>query len=707
VQFLNPAILAGLLAAAIPIVLHFLSRRRVIELPFAPLRFLRPTQERQMKRMNLRRLLLLLIRIGIVVCVVLAAARPTMTGRLAGVVRGDEGVGAVLLVDDSASTQAQVSGGTVFDRIREEAVAIAREMGRRDEIAVLLFSDTTRPLFAEFVRDASLIASELARVQPGARPTDYVQALDAAFEWLDRSDRPHREIYVVGDLQEATVDSIARARLLTRMDAATPTSVYVRPVEAEPFVNRAVEPMQRQARLMRAGETVHLRVQVRQDGEQPLEAPVFLQLDENTVSEGALVLDPRGRDAHDFALTLPEPGDLGGSFRLRPDRYALDDELYFVLRVSDQVPVLVLRGTSVEEGERDPVLFLLSALDPDRDGTGRFGPRVDSAERFDLDELPRYPVLAGVNLRDLGAARLAALNAYLRGGGTLMLFAGDPRVRTYTNESLLAGWGPLRLGAFRGEQDVHERLQIVARDHPAFEGLEAEALATLEEVRLRNFYRLDEGVGRPLIRFAGGGAAVTEIEVGRGRVIVCGFDTSAISGDLPFSPMFLPLAQRLAGYLATAGWGQLSREFQVGQRLLIEAPDAVASATWSVLGPDGRSRDAVLDASKVPVRLDGGVSEQPGLYRFMRSGDVFATVAANVARSESERRWWSPRDFAEQFRTGSRRVVFAALEGQTAAEAVRAARSGTPVHRWFLVIAGILLVAESLLARRLGPTPSA
>ena len=125
----------------------------------------------------------------------------------------------------------------------------------------------------------------------------------------------------------------------------------------------------------------------------------------------------------------------------------------------------------------------------------------------------------------------------------MLMFVGDPRVRSYTNERLLPRWTRLRLGQFRGAEDVHERLEIVASDHPIFEGLEEEARATLEEVRLRNFFRLDETVGRPLIRFAGGGAAVTEVEVGRGRLIVCGFETSAVAGDLPFSPMFLPVSR--------------------------------------------------------------------------------------------------------------------------------------------------------------------
>ena len=72
--------------------------------------------------------------------------------------------------------------------------------------------------------------------------------------------------------------------------------------------------------------------------------------------------------------------------------------------------------------------------------------------------------------------------------------------------------------------------------------------------------------------WADGGGAVAEASVGEGRLILCAFDPAATSGDLVYSPMFLPLIQRLTGYLATAGWGRFAREFLVGERVSVEAP---------------------------------------------------------------------------------------------------------------------------------------
>ena len=61
-SFLNTALLAGLLLAAIPILIHLLGRRRIKRQPFPTLEFLRRLQNRKMKRLRVRQWLLLALR---------------------------------------------------------------------------------------------------------------------------------------------------------------------------------------------------------------------------------------------------------------------------------------------------------------------------------------------------------------------------------------------------------------------------------------------------------------------------------------------------------------------------------------------------------------------------------------------------------------------------------------------------------------------
>jgi hypothetical protein len=375
-----------------------------------------------------------------------------------------------------------------------------------------------------------------------------------------------------------------------------------------------------------------------------------------------------------------------------------------VLAVSEQVPVLMLRGIGQLPGEGDPLLFLLAALDPESSGTGRFAPRVELANGFDLGPLATTPVVMMINPSDLGAARKAGLTEYLEVGGTLLLFVGDPRVERYLNESLLPAWGLPGLGAFRANAQTRDRLEFLAPQHPVFEGFDEEARATTSEASVYNFFRLPDDFGTPLLGWADGGGAVVEAAVGEGRVIVCAFDPSATSGDLVYSPMFLPLIQRLTGYLATAGWGRFGREFSVGDRVSVEAPEGARAETgFDFVAADGERRPAELDATAQPARVRVPAVAVPGLYRFEADGVAFATVAVNVDRAESRREWWSADRFADVFGSPESVLRFASLSGGSVGEALATVRQGRPLHPLLLWLAGILMVVESFLARRLGP----
>lgn len=111
-SFLQPwaLLLAGLAAA--PVLLHLLRREVVQRVSFPALRYLRSAERRTARSVRLRDLLLLAARVGLLVLLAIAAARP-----LVG--RGDAGDHAptdvVLLVDNSASMGRVLEGRTLLD----------------------------------------------------------------------------------------------------------------------------------------------------------------------------------------------------------------------------------------------------------------------------------------------------------------------------------------------------------------------------------------------------------------------------------------------------------------------------------------------------------------------------------------------------------------------------------------------------------------
>lgn len=107
IGFLHPWVLAGLVAAAIPILLHLLARREPPTIVFPAVRYLVTTTREYNRRLKLQNWLLLLLRTMLVATLVMAAAGPTVP--LKGV-PGHAPSALVLIVDNSPSSGAVVGG---------------------------------------------------------------------------------------------------------------------------------------------------------------------------------------------------------------------------------------------------------------------------------------------------------------------------------------------------------------------------------------------------------------------------------------------------------------------------------------------------------------------------------------------------------------------------------------------------------------------
>ena len=74
--FLNPVLLFAGAAVLVPIFLHLFHSHESSRVSFPALRYLLRTEREHARRIRLRQLLLLMVRVGVILLIVLAAARP-------------------------------------------------------------------------------------------------------------------------------------------------------------------------------------------------------------------------------------------------------------------------------------------------------------------------------------------------------------------------------------------------------------------------------------------------------------------------------------------------------------------------------------------------------------------------------------------------------------------------------------------------------
>ena len=141
--FLNPAILIGMLAAAIPILIHFLNLRKVERVEFSTLTFLKELQKSKIRRIKFKQWLLLALRILIIALLVLAFARPALKTSSFLKSTSSAKVTAVVLPDDTPSMNLLGENGSNFNLMKKRAEEILNNFTLGDRVFIIKLSDAS------------------------------------------------------------------------------------------------------------------------------------------------------------------------------------------------------------------------------------------------------------------------------------------------------------------------------------------------------------------------------------------------------------------------------------------------------------------------------------------------------------------------------------------------------------------------------------
>jgi hypothetical protein len=196
VLFLNPLLLWGLLAAAVPIAIHLLNRRRHKTIHWAAMQFLLKATRESRGKKKLRHILILACRALGIAALALAAARPIVSGLIGW--GGGSIDTVVLLLDRSASMEGKPGDGLnprrqiVLEKVRD---AMANLGSPR---LVLIDSASKSPQEIPSPETLTDLSSTAATDTAADFPTLLELAADYLMETPGRS-----EIWLASDLQES------------------------------------------------------------------------------------------------------------------------------------------------------------------------------------------------------------------------------------------------------------------------------------------------------------------------------------------------------------------------------------------------------------------------------------------------------------------------------------------------------------------------
>src|SRR3989442_401679 len=265
-SFLNPILLAGLAAVSVPIIIHFLNRRKFQKVVWAAMRFLKLSVEQNQRRLRIEDMILLALRCLLLVLLALALARPAILSQASDVF-GQSKVTGVIILDNSYSMGVSDGTSTRFDKARKAAEQALGSMPAGSATAVLLASDIVHGAIAEPTFDLNL-ARKLIREAPLTdRATDVFPALEKAVATLQGRLAIRKEIYLVTDGQASGWRHLTEIqRALEKSKAEIKTHIIL--VNEHEEHNLGVSELRLASGLSPVGQPLRFEVQVTNYGKE-------------------------------------------------------------------------------------------------------------------------------------------------------------------------------------------------------------------------------------------------------------------------------------------------------------------------------------------------------------------------------------------------------------------------------------------------------
>jgi len=685
---LAPLYLAGLAALSLPLLFHLIRRTPRGRQAFSSLMFLTPSPPRLTRRSRIDQLLLLLLRAAALAILALAFARPFL--RETALLPFDDlpSRRVAILLDTSASMRR----GDLWQQAVAKVEEILRDLGPRDDVALITFGDRTQTV-VDFAKDAAeptaakadLVRQKLKSLVPSWSSTDLGAALVAAANDLDAMDDGRQaaaepRLALVSDLQRG-----ARTDALQGYEWPKKVTLEVHQLLPKKATNAALQLLVDEERPNAEAARVRVTNAADSTGE---EFFIHWANDSKSSTADAMVpaYVPPGQSR---VFRLARPDD-----KLAADRFVLVgddaefDNVYYVVPQREEEIAMAYVGPDAAEDRRGPRYYLELALagDPLR----KVEIRQQAADRPLPDAADKRPKLVVV-VQAVSPALAESLARYLAAGGVLLAAPPDRAAA----ESLAAIFDDVEFEEEEASSPGSDRYLMLGEidfSHPLF--------AVFANPRYGDFTKIHfwkcraaklkpSATTRVLAKFDNGRPALVERAAGGGRALLLASGWHPDDSQLALSSKFVPFVQGVVELACGSRFDTASIE--VGKPALL--PEIAAANSSIVEKPDGKR--AALPAGA--REFDG--TDQPGLYR-VQIGDQDFRFAVNVAAAESNT---APLDLEQLEQLGVPLGQNSSREKR--AEQLRQQRdieleSRQKVWRWLIVAALGVLILETWLAGR-------
>lgn len=523
-QFLNPWLLLGMIAIAIPIAVHLFNFRRYRKLYFSNVQFLKELKQETRKQSNLIHRLILACRILAFLFIVLAFAQPYFFGKN-NIIAEKSNIVSVYL-DNSFSMETQGTRGTLLDEAKEKAAEVANAYQQDDQFQ-LLTNDfegkhqrlVSRDEFLTMVNEVEPSSAVRSLKEIASRQSDIIEG-----------GRNTAVVHYISDFQKSTI--------LSAIPDSSIGAGFIIPLKPTSMNNLFIDSCWFSNPVLQINEQATLTVKIANVSDNRLEKiPVKLMIENAQRAVASVDIDPGASQEISFSFTNDKPGSFSGYIEINDYPVTYDDVYYFTYRISPVIPVLC-----INENETDGYINSVYRVDSIIRLTNT------TSRQIDLSAFANHRLIILDQLKSYSSGLIQEIGKFVKNGGSLVIVPSFETLLPVQNELL----NSLETDIITEINSSPVKVSKINTNHPIYRevfetgSLKAENLDLPVINQHFTFRSSSKGNGETLLELANGQPLLTYSERGAGKIYLFSSNFTDESGNLVRHALFVPTMLNIA-----------------------------------------------------------------------------------------------------------------------------------------------------------------
>lgn len=677
-QFIYPYFLWGLMALAVPVIIHLFNFRKFKRIYFSNVQFLKQVQQETQSRNKLKQWLILAARLLAITCLVIAFAQPFIPGTL-NISENVSQKSVTVFIDNSFSMDAQQKQGRLIDLARTYADEIISAYSDADRIQILTHDFESRHQVFYSPTEARQLVNQVS-ISSFSRPLSEVlmRISDLHKNQAVRSSR----IYIISDFQHSFTDW---QRL--RMDSM----LFIQFVPITPSIqsNLYIDSCWTDRPELQKGGTMKLMVRVRNESDENVDN-LTLRFKVNGQQKSPVNVSVGARASVDVEInyTIQETGFHTGEISLDDDQITFDDLFYVGFDVKESLPIYHIEGAKA-----GPYIQRLFGNDT------YFKLETVKEGQIDYTKLSLQPVILLNALEKISSGLIQELKKHVESGGTIVVIpSSNAELKSY-NELFAA----LGTGTFQQLDTSNVRIERIDSGDPFYADVFEQFPENVDLPIVKKYWIISSqssAYSIPLLNTKNGRRFYVRYQRAKGQVYVLASALDESWGNFSRHALFVPtfIKTVFSALQPSSLYYTIGTDEQIAVQGLKLQGDNVFTFKHEASGTEIIPQQRTIE--NTTWFYPGNLLSEDGLYTVLAGSEPVFRFVMNYSRRESNPNVYSVEQLNQQVKElGFTNISLMNTEVKDLRQAVMVADSGVKLWKLFIIFTLIFLGIEILLIR--------